>query len=196
MNLKLLDKYIPKRKRFRVLSGYFLILFSLLILSYIYFPLALVYFFPPKIVSAFNDNKYYLTIPKINAQAPIIEGVDPFNEQGYRKALGGGIAHAKNTSLPNEPGRIYLFAHSSDSPFRITRYNTIFLRLNELKNGDIIKINKNDKEYKYEVVDKKELWPNDIQYLQKSESNQLILQTCTPIGTSFKRLLVFAQPIN
>ena len=35
----------------------------------------------------------------------------------------------------------------------------------------------------------------DVSYLIETKKTQLILQTCTPIGTSLKRLLVFADPV-
>ena len=134
-------------------------------------------------------------IPKINIASQIISNVDPFNETEYRKSLEKGIAHAKNTSLPGEKSTTFLFAHSSDLPWRITRYNIAFFRLPELKRGDSINIFRNGKTYKYKVSDKKTVWPNEVNYLLDTKKNQLILQTCVPIGTSFQRLLVFADPI-
>ena len=61
--------------------------------------------------------------------------------------------------------------------------------------GDIIIISKDRKLYKYKVTDKKTVWPNEVNYLLETKKTQLILQTCVPIGTSFQRLLVFAEPI-
>ena len=113
----------------------------------------------------------------------------------YNKALQNGVAHAKNTALPGQKGTAFLFAHSSGNPWELTRMNTIFLRLGELQNGDVIEIVSNGKMLKYKVVDKKEVDPTEVDFLLKSEKTQLVLQTCTPIGTSLKRLLVFANPI-
>ena len=79
----------------------------------------------------------------------------------------------------------------------MTRFNTVFLRLGELNMGDIISIYKDGKEYTYAVSDKKEVWPNEVSYLVNAEDEDiLILQTCTPIGTDLKRLLIFAKPVN
>lgn len=125
-----------------------------------------------------------------------MEGVNPFNEEEYRKALEKGVAQAKGTALPGEKGTIFLFAHSSDFPWRITRYNVAFFRLPELQKGDKINIFRNGKEYKYKVTDKKTVWPSEVNYLLDTKKTQLILQTCFPIGTSLQRLLVFAKPIK
>ena len=182
-------------KRLRHLIGNALMAFSLLLLVFIYYPIISLYLFPPKIDRQVLTKSLYIEIPKINVASQIIPNVDPFNETEYRKSLENGIAHAKNTSLPEEKGTTFLFAHSSDTPWRITRYNIAFFRLPELKRGDSINIFRNGKTYKYKVSDKKTVWPNEVNYLLNTQKDQLILQTCVPIGTSLKRLLVFADPI-
>lgn len=138
----------------------------------------------------------YLTVSKIKAQAPIIFGVDPFNEGEYKKALKRGVAHAKGTPLPGERGSVFIFAHSSGNPIEIASYNTIFFRLGELEKGDEVEIKKDGKIYRYAVVDKKNVWPNEVRYLTEQTKDQLILQTCWPVGTTLKRLLVFAEAIS
>lgn len=131
---------------------------------------------------------YTISIPKIKAYAPIIPNVNPWQKDKYLQALSQGVAEAEGNPL-------FLFAHSSDFPWRMTRYNTAFLRLNQLQKGDQIIITKDGKQHQYEVVGKKEVWPNEVQYLKQADPKQLVLMTCTPIGTSLKRLLVFARPL-
>ena len=168
--------------------------FSLLLLIFIYYPIISLYLFPPKIDKEVLTKSFYIEIPKINIASQIIANVDPFSESQYRRALEKGVAQARNTSLPGENGTVFLFAHSSDLPWRITRYNIAFFRLPELKRGDSIIISRNGKRYKYKVSDKKTVWPSEVNYLLDTKKTQLILQTCVPIGTSFQRLLVFADP--
>lgn len=165
-------------------------LFGFIILLY---PIVAMYLFPPVVKNEIVQKGVSITIPKIHAQAPIIENVDPWNEAEYQKALTKGVAHAKNTSLPGTNGTVFLFAHSS-GPLWVNRYNTIFYRLGELAKNDPIYLTKDGVKITYRVVNKIEVWPSDVKYLEKNEKNQLILQTCTPIGTSLKRLLVFAEP--
>jgi len=142
---------------------------------------------------AILDKGFSISIPKINASARVIPAVDPWRESVYRSALQKGVAQAKGTSLPGQKGTIFLFAHSSDLPWRMTRYNTPFLRLGELKTNDLIIIVYNGKQFYYHVINQKIVWPNEIQYLTYNKKDQLILQTCYPIGTSLQRLLIFAQ---
>jgi LPXTG-site transpeptidase (sortase) family protein len=163
---------------------------------FIYYPVIRGYFFPPTIL--IPDGVAKIEIPKINASAPIIFNVDPWNKEEYLNALANGVAHAKNTDTPEGTGTMYLFAHSSDAPWRITKYNTIFLRLNELEAGDEIIITMEKIPYHYRVREKKTAWPNEVTYLtdpNNLKQKQLILQTCWPIGTDLKRLLVFAEPV-
>lgn len=182
-----------KKKTISYHLGNFLIVGAILLLTFIYYPLISAYLNPPKLQALEQKDGFFITIPKISAQAPVIQNVDPWNKVTYQKALSEGVAQAKGTKLPEEKGTMFIFAHSSDSPWRITRFNTVFLRLGELESGDEVIINKDKKEYKYQVKSKKVVNPGEVDYLKNTEKDQLILQTCTPIGTAFQRLLVFAE---
>ncbi len=174
--------------------GNLLMLLPILLLLYIYYPLIFIYIDPPKIKES-PQNGIFIEIPKIHAQAPIIENVNPWIESEYQKELQKGVAHAQGTSkVASTSGTIFLFAHSSDLPWRITRQNSAFYKLNDLQKNDKIYLIKNGKRYTYSVADKKTVWPNEINYLKEIKKTQLILQTCTPIGTSLQRLLIFATP--
>lgn len=177
--------------------GNTLIVLSLLGFIILFLPVLKAYFFPPQIKSlqSLAVRGMFITIPKIHAQARVIPNVNPWDEKSYLPALQKGVAQAKGTSLPGEKGTVFLFAHSSGPPWQLTYANTLFLRLGELKQGDKIFITRDGKEYTYQVRGNKEVWPTEVNYLLDTRKNQLVLQTCTPIGTSFKRLLVFADPL-
>lgn len=175
--------------------GNFLITLSLLGLFAIYYPVLKEFFFPSHFTEVQKKSiGFSIEIPSIRVFSPVIANVDPFNQQEYIEKLKNGVAQAKGTSLPGQKGTMYLFAHSSDVPWRITRYNTAFFRLDFVKSGNIIIVRKDGKEYKYKVYDKKTVWPNDVKYLKEDQGDILILQTCTPVGTALQRLLVFARP--
>ena len=182
------------RNKIKALIGNLLIGLSIAIVLFIYYPIIMVYSLPIQINKVNAD--FSIEIPKIKLASPVIKNVDAFNEKEYRKALIKGIAQAKGSTLPGEKGTIFLFGHSSDYPWNLTRYNTIFLRLGDLEKNDLVILKKDGKEYRYRVFDKKVVWPNEVKYLSQNNKTQLILQTCTPIGTAFQRLLVFATPID
>jgi sortase A len=151
---------------------------------------------PEATISPVND-AFGIVIPKIGANAPIIQNVDPYNEKEYQVALTKGIAHAKNSSLPEHAnkGIVFLFAHSAGNFYEANRYNAIFYLLNKLEKKDPIYVFYNEKKYIYYVTETKIVDENQVQYITSDEQKeQLILMTCWPAGTSLKRLLVFAQP--
>lgn len=175
--------------------GNFLLVGSVLLFLLLFYPLISIYLFPPKVISIQTLPNNYISVPKIHAQAPITFNVNAFNENEYQEVLKKGVAHAKNTALPGEKGSVFIFAHSSGNPIEISTYNTIFLKLGQLQTNDEIQIKKDNKIYTYKVTEKKVVWPSEVEYIEEKK-DQLILQTCWPIGTSLKRLLIFATPTN
>ena len=143
------------------------------------------------------NTSFSIVIPKIGADAKVLANVNPANEDEYLKALKLGVAHAKGTSLPDQNGTIYMFAHSTDNFWDVGRYNAIFYLLKDLDIGDNAIIFYNNKRFNYTVTDKKITDPSDVSYLinSKKTDNQLVLQTCWPPGTTWKRLLISAEEI-
>ncbi len=182
------------KKPLQYYIGNALMAFSFLLLVFIYYPLFELYFFPQPIPKNAADYSFSIEIPRLHIFAPIIDNVDPFNDASYHEALTKGVALSRTGVEPGEKGTVYIFAHSSDFPWRITHYNTIFYRIGELQKGDSILITHNHHVYAYSVTSQKVVWPSEVDYITHTDTNQLILQTCTPIGTSFQRLLVFAIP--
>jgi LPXTG-site transpeptidase (sortase) family protein len=145
----------------------------------------------------YGVNSYFsVVIPKIGAKANIIANVDPSNEVEYDKALAEGVAHAKGTYFPGQGKDIYLFAHSTNSPLNVARYNAVFYLLDKVSEGDEIIVYFADTRYIYKVTSTKIVGPNDVSALSNNyDGETLILQTCYPPGTSWNRLLVFAKPV-
>jgi sortase A len=177
--------------------GNALIITSIGVFLFLVYPLLATYFFtPPYVANVRPSEQFSLHIPRIKAHSRVIEKVDPWNEAVYNAALKNGVAQAAPSGLPGEGRTIFLFAHSSGMPWEQLYNNTIFLRLGELQAGDEVILERKKRRFVYKVVDKKEVWPNDTRYLEELSKDQLILQTCTPIGTSLTRLLVFAVPLK
>ena len=137
-----------------------------------------------------------ILIPKIFVNSPVVTNVDFYNPDSYRPALKKGVAHAKGSSLPGQPGRIFLFAHSTDSPLHFKQYNAVFYLLYKLQPGDAVYLFYQNRRYQYKVVDRQLLTPNQLEkLLAASPSTELLtLQTCWPPGTTLKRLVVNAIP--
>lgn len=146
-----------------------------------------------------KETQFSIVIPKINANANIIPNVDPANEAEFTDALQLGVAHAKGTVFPGHTGNIYLFAHSTDNFWNVGRYNAIFYLLKDVSPGDEVIVYFENVRHNYVVTETKIVDPTDVSYLvdsQKNPDETLIMQTCWPPGTTWKRLLVFAKPVR
>ncbi|MBU3957056.1 sortase [Patescibacteria group bacterium] len=143
------------------------------------------------------DWDFSLIIPKIQINARVENSIDISNDGEYKLALKTGVAHAEGTSLPDQSGTIYIFGHSTDYPWNITRYSAYFYPLRYLEKGEEIIIIYQGKNYVYRVEEKRVAEANELEYLLSSEEeNRLVLQTCWPPGTTWKRLIIVASPIE
>jgi LPXTG-site transpeptidase (sortase) family protein len=146
----------------------------------------------------YDVSSYFsIVIPKIEATSNVIANVDASDEEQYFDALQKGVAHARGTYFPGQGKNIYLFSHSTDANYNVTRYNAIFYLLKKLEKNDKIIIFFADEKYEYEVVEKVTTSANDTSWLSEKRSEEiLILQTCDPPGTNWRRLLVIARPVD
>jgi len=143
------------------------------------------------------DTSFGIVIPKIGANAHVIENVNPYNAREYQEALTRGVAHAQGTSLPGQNGTMFLFSHSSVDFYRASQYNSVFYLIGKLETNDEIDIYYQTQKYVYRVTGKKIVEPTDISYLSKSsETKTLVLMTCYPPGTALKRLIVTSSAIE
>lgn len=145
-----------------------------------------------------TNTDFAIYIPKINAKAPIVANTDPAVPDTYMEALKKGVAHAYGSSLPGRPGAMYVFAHSTNGPWNVSQYNAIFYLLRELEpeNKDEIYVFFQGKVHKYRVTEKHITEADDVSWLTDAQTGpeRLILQTCWPPGTIWKRLIVVATP--
>lgn len=142
-----------------------------------------------------SDPLFSILIPKIGASAKVFPNVDPENPNEYLPILQQGVAHAKGSVFPGSSGVTYLFAHSTDNWWDVGRYNAVFYTLNYLTDNDEIDVFFQNVRYTYLVKQKMITDPQDISLLTKSHEGeeQLVLQTCWPPGTTWKRLYVIAE---
>jgi len=149
---------------------------------------------PPSSLPITAPDPYFsLLIPKIDARAKILPNIDASDQNKYLYALKKGVAHARGTVFPGMKGTIFLFAHSTDSPWNIARYNAVFYLLRELESGDEIIIFFLGKRFNYKVVEKKIVEPHYTEFFSQKNEELLVLQTCWPPGTTKKALLIFAK---
>ena len=140
------------------------------------------------------STEYGIVIEKINANAKVIANIDPSSEKQYTDALSIGVAEAKGSTKPGQNGNLFIFSHSAEGPFNISRFNAVFYLLKELEKGDKIVIFNEGKRYDYVVFDKTITNPKDVSFFtNRYDKPVLTLQTCDPPGTLNNRLIVRAQ---
>lgn len=143
-------------------------------------------------VVSVNNSNFWLGIDKLNIKVPITANVNGENKKEYNLTLKNSLAHHKGTALPGDNGNIFIFGHSSFNSDK-SLFSTIFAKLNDLVNGDIILIYYNGKNYSYTVKEKRIVADNDVSVLKRGDKEILTLMTCWPVGTKDKRLVVTAN---
>lgn len=154
---------------------------------------------PEPVVTSAED-VFSISVPSLNIHSAVVANVDAADEAQYTAALKEGIAHAKGSALPDqqeENKTIYLFAHSTDAPWNILRYNAQFYALKDAEIGSEITIRFWGEDYSYIIQDKQIIEAHDVSLMQpQTEQEKLVLQTCFPPGTAEKRLVVIATPVE
>lgn len=120
-----------------------------------------------------------LSIPKVDLDVVILEGTS-------NETLALGPGHLTNSAFPGEPGNSVIAAHR----------DTFFRRVDELKQGDDVYVQRDGRRYHYVVTTKRVVVPTDLTVLNNTGGSQLTMITCYPIhfiGPAPERLVVFAK---
>lgn len=141
--------------------------------------------------------EFGVVIPKIQVNSPVFANIDAADKSQYLEILKKGLAHAKGTYLPGQGGSVYIFGHSTDYVWNVSQINAQFYLLKELVEGDEVNVFFNNKRFRYKVTKKYVVGASDVSIMQPQRDKEiLILQTCTPPGTTWKRLIVEAEPVS
>lgn len=123
----------------------------------------------------------------------------PVKSSSSGRALDGGVVHLPDTSLPWDGGEggknVYLAGHRLGWPG--TGSHRVFYRLDELREGDWILLkDARGRKYRYRVTGSSVVSPGDSWVKDPVPGRDMLtLQTCTPIPTFEKRLIVRANRV-
>lgn len=134
----------------------------------------------------------HLRLPAINVDAPITWKVNN-DPDSVLENLKNGLIQIDGTALPGQKGNVFITGHSSNYPWIKSKYNNVFALLNKVVVGDVVHIKYGGQDYLYRVSEIKVTKPDDLSVMQPTSSPVLTLMTCTPVGTSLKRLIVTAK---
>ncbi|MDR3298190.1 MAG: sortase [Candidatus Nomurabacteria bacterium] len=144
-----------------------------------------------------------LLIPKLNVDVPITFG-SANDQKSMNQAMNNGVAQfaiSGASAVPGEKGNFVISGHSAGNIYQNSNYKFIFSGLTRLGAGDLIYVNYKSTRYAYSVLGAKTVEPTDVQSViniakQYPDKPLITLITCTPLGTSRYRLLVYAEQIS
>ncbi len=130
-----------------------------------------------------------LLVPKINVNVPIVYA-NTKNEKGIEDLLHNGVVQYQGTAKPGEVGNSFITGHSSNYWWDTGKYNYAFVNLDRLEPGDQAIAYYNNKKFVYTVKSKTVVEATDVSVLAPTDTPVMTLMTCTPPGTSWKRLII------
>jgi LPXTG-site transpeptidase (sortase) family protein len=130
-----------------------------------------------------------LVVPKLGVTAPILF-INTYDEATVEDSLRNGVVHYYQTAMPGEVGNTFITGHSSNYWWKTGADNYIFANLDKLTVGDQAKIYYEGNKFLYQVTSIEVVEPTDLSVLDQTSKPTLTLMTCTPPGTSWKRLIV------
>ena len=145
-------------------------------------------YFPPR-----QDSVLTLTVDSLGLHdVPVLDS-------GSEAALDQGVVHIPQTPMPweeREQKNVYLAGHRLGYPGTGSRL--IFYNLDKLQGGDVISMrDRSGAVYKYRVTEMFEVDPSDDWVMDTVIGRDIVtLQTCGPIPTYEKRLIVRADRIK
>ncbi len=130
---------------------------------------------------------YSLSIPKLSLQNASVTTLDT--------DLSLHLVNYGGTAVPPENGNAVIFGHSTlPQLFNSKDYKTIFANVYTLKTSDTIQISQGGVLYIYRIFEIKVTDPADVSiFEQLYDTSYITLVTCTPPGTTWKRLIVKAK---
>jgi LPXTG-site transpeptidase (sortase) family protein len=136
-------------------------------------------------------------IPKINVSAPVITDTKTYDQGPVQLALRRGVVQYGTASAsPGQKGNTVLIGHSSGQLWAPGDYKFVFTMLDKLVNDDRILVDYKGTRYIYRVSESKVVPPTDLSVLRASDTPELTLITCTPVGSSKNRLVITARQIS
>lgn len=135
-----------------------------------------------------------VVIPKINVDAPIILP-DSSDEKTIFNNLEKGVVLYPSSVIPGQIGNSILLGHSSAYPWYKGNYGSVFSLLNRLEAGNQIIVFYSKNKHVYEIIGKQVIL-KDVSIQSQDESSRLILISCWPVGTAWKRIMIIAEKVE
>jgi sortase A len=120
-----------------------------------------------------------IEIDRIDLDMVFLQGTDT-------ATLQYGPGHYLKTSLPGQPGTAGIAGHR-------TTYLAPFRKINEIEDGDEIRVEMPYAAFTYEVTKHEVVDPGAVEILRPIDYDQLVLTACHPLYSASQRWAVFAR---
>lgn len=146
-----------------------------------------------------------VVIPKLGKSIPLVhmptsnlEGEDwPALEKQIQEGLRDGVVHYPGTAVPGQFGNVFITGHSSYYPWDPGQFKDVFAMLGKLEPGEKFYVYYGQKKYTYAISKKFEVQPNNVSVLEQPRDKKVAtLMTCTPVGTTLRRLIIQAEQVS
>lgn len=118
-------------------------------------------------------------------------------EKDIQESLMDGVVHYPGTAEPGQAGNFFITGHSSYYAWAPGNFKSVFAKLHQLNIGDEYFVYYGGDKHRYRITEKKEVKPNNVDVLnQPLNKRTSTLMTCTPVGTTLRRLILVAQELD
>lgn len=133
-------------------------------------------------------------IEKVGVAAPLIWSASD-DDTKMLADLERGVIRYPDSGVPGQPGNVIIAGHSSNYAWAKGDYNSVFRRLGELSEGDVVilrakQANGKTFDYRYRLTEKRVTNPDDPWIFEDDGADEVTLSTCWPLGTAFRRLVL------
>ena len=138
-----------------------------------------------------------LIIPSVGIDVPYITTESSYDVDKVQTALRSGVVHFGTTALPGQIGNMVIIGHSSEAIWAPGHYKYAFTLLNKVPEKALVYIDYRGARYIYRITSSEVVEPEDVGVLdQSTDTPDLTLITCTPVGVSTHRLVLHGVQIS
>jgi LPXTG-site transpeptidase (sortase) family protein len=145
--------------------------------------------------------EFSVSIPSLGMNGlPVEANVDSTNEASYNKVLTHSLAHFQSTGLPisTVENNIVIYGHSASPNYnpKPTDPYVAMSFLPNIKVGDSIFIDIDNKSYEFKVYKNKIVDPTDVSIINGTKGKRTVTMfTCFPLGSSAERFVTVAREV-
>ena len=153
--------------------------------------------YPPLDVEKLKDAEAgnFIRMPSLGTAVPL-KLSETMNDDDVLKTLSDGAALYPNGVLPGRLGNVFISAHSTGEPWK-GKYRFAFLKINELKEDNLIHLDYEGTRYTYRVFKSEIVTPEEgLKIVSDRPVPTMTVMACWPLWSTSKRMLVAGELTN